>query len=171
MKLNHESKIERMCDNPKNGRAQLMGAYLDLSEKDKPVLVATSGKHLAYVPVEVDENDTPGFVTVEAIKESRKKSNMDCIMLNGSQKLMSCEMPRPDLGTFPNWRMVTKRPDGDPVLKVMLNAELLDDLQSGIGNGEILLEFYGQTKNGSYESAIFVKGEYGEGVLMPRRNG
>jgi hypothetical protein len=89
-------------------RDYLNHAHLDVEKK---LLIASDGKILAVVPVEVDEEDTTGPVTVDAIKAARKAARKAAgkkadatIIANGEQRIPAAglTMDRPDVGGYPN---------------------------------------------------------------------
>lgn len=91
-------------------RAYLNHVHLNVEQKH---VVATDGHILAVVPVEVDEEDTTGPISIDAIKHARKgpKKSDATIIANGEQRipLMGMTLARPNDGTFPDYNMCLGR--------------------------------------------------------------
>jgi len=168
MKINRKYQIEKTASKDPT-RYVLNDPYLDTSEIDKPVLVATDGRMLAVVPVEVLPEDMSGHVPVDAIKELRKdKSGKSEINLNGKVEVVNADkitrFTRPE-GTFPNWKQVV--PQGGEKFTISFNPEMLLRVAQAVGcekGKAITLKFKGpldpikiETGNGAY------------GVLMPMK--
>lgn len=105
-------------------------------------LVATDGGMLAAVPVELDDHDAPGYVTIEAIKAARKAMPRGHarVMANGAQVIPGGPTyGRPsieDVGRFPDWRrVVPAMPDGAQP-DIAINADLLAALQDALHSGK-----------------------------------
>lgn len=148
--------------------------YLDMTVEGEPVVVAVDGRMLAVVPVAVGPNDKTGYLSADALKTMRKAkvSEIEC---NGELKVVGGPIfPQPDLGTFPNWRMVVPAKDREVKWKIKLNTTLLADLAKAIGCECVELQF------GNRGEAILVKPvhtstnpaacEKAFGVLMPVRS-
>jgi len=161
MKINGGSKIEKLVGD--ETRVVISATYLDLSDKSAPVLVATNGQGLAVVPVVPDTSDTQGYVSVDAIKASRTRENNNEILVNGTQKLKSCEMPRPDLGVFPKWRQLFEF-ETPVVATITIDAELLVALAKAVSSsGVVALHIRGKM------DPVHVRGDIGTGLLCPVR--
>lgn len=106
-------------------------AHLDV---EKGRMVATDGKILAVVPVETDENDTTGPITLDAIKAARKGplKQQATIIANDSLRvpMVGLSMDRPtDIGTFPDIdRPLNAARDGRLGPSICFDHELLYDL-------------------------------------------
>jgi len=157
MKINSDSKIEKLVAD--ETRVVISAPYLDLSDKSAPVLVATNGKVLAVVPVIPDTSDTQGYISVDAIKSSRTRENNNEILVNGTQKLKSCEMPRPDLGVFPNWRplLESKKP---VVVTITIDAALLSALAKAVSSSGVV-----ELQIREESDPVHVRGDIGTGLL------
>lgn len=113
-------------------RAYLNHVHLDVEGK---CVVASDGMVLAMVPVEVDEEDTTGPITKDAIKHARKgaKKAEATILANGSLRmpLAGVTLDRPTgEGTFPDYRRVLVTDEDLPT--ICLDADLLSDLASAM---------------------------------------
>ena len=112
-------------------RRYLNHVHLDVENQN---LVACAGSILAVVPVEVDEGDTTGPITKDAIKLARKgaKKNEPTVLANGSLSIpaQGVTMARPDDGVFPDYQRVLIRDEDLPT--ICLDADLLVDLASAL---------------------------------------
>src|SRR3972149_4290860 len=98
------SKIENTVAK-KDVRYYLNDAWLDVEKKR---LVSTNGHICAIVPVEVDDGDTTGPVSVEVLKQARKFKSTH-IKANGSYTL-------DNNATFERTGMDIKYPDVDRIV-------------------------------------------------------
>jgi len=154
-------------------RAVLYEPYLDV---ETSLIVATNGHILAACPVELDEGDTSGVVSTDAIKAAIK----DCpvkerdlktasIKANGALELDNgATYPRVNNGTFPQYQRVI--PDkGKAEMVISFDAKLLKDLADAIntpGNSQVKLHIVDNN------SAFYVESDNQSdcyGVLMPCR--
>jgi DNA polymerase III sliding clamp (beta) subunit (PCNA family) len=178
MKIPKNCKIEAVASTDAS-RPVLHAPYLEVKD-GRGTLVATNGRSLVALPVEVTEHDVDGWVSIPAIVAGRKwagKRDTVEIACNGSCTLPDgVSFPRP-LATpadapadyipsrFPNWRQVVPDKDRKTVLKVSFNPTLLMGLANALGSGEqITLEFEDELNT----IRVTGKGE-GFGVLMPMR--
>ena len=99
-------------------------------DRDKKLLVVTNGHAMAIIPAEdVNESDTSGFITEEAIKAARKQKGgpQGMVKLNDVIEIIDGPtFPRPKesaVGKFVDWeRVVPKETSGRTI---SLDAELL----------------------------------------------
>lgn len=145
MKIAKEARIEKMVYPAKGvGREVLKHVYVEQDGEGKPVAVATDGRMLACVPVELEPGDTAGLVTVEALTQARKlarSGEMAQVEANGCLKLANgATLPRPEL-QYPNWRQVV--PQGEPRFRFALSAERLLAIAQALGakESQVVLEF------------------------------
>lgn len=142
MKLNKKIKIEAIASNDQT-RQVLTAPFLDVTE-GKGNLIATNGMGFVVVPVEVSENDVSGHVSIQALKASRKEKNLEP-SLECLEKTIALQdgsnLPRVDLGEFPNWRQVIPNQEGKTLRRVALNAEMLFAIASAMGTKGVILEF------------------------------
>jgi hypothetical protein len=127
-------------------RAQLCEPYLFPDGR----IVATDGRMLVIVPGELEEGDTAGEVSGEALEAARKLTGKHGDMgmkANGALVLQDGRtFPRKDWGAvrpFPD--PVQVMPKGEPVFSVRLNPAYIAAVVKalGVGKGEsITLEFY-----------------------------
>lgn len=100
-------------------------------------LMATDGRIAVSIPVEVEEGDTDGIISKDALTLAQKtKSNIGA---NGSLQIGGTQMPRPegDAESFPNLEEVISdfcpmRVDEKPI-EVTLDAILLKTLLDAMG--------------------------------------
>jgi len=179
MKINKTYKLEKVVSKEPS-RAALQQVLVD--EKDK-VAVATNGKVMAIVPVELKDGwnrfvNGVRLLPTEAITKARKiakKNDLARIGLNGGAVLDDgTEIPTVD-HAFPNWRnILPKDANLDGGFSVALDAKLLHDLAEAINDGKdkaqrvVTLHFH---KEAPEMSAIKVTTRGGEayGVIMPCR--
>lgn len=175
MKFNPNSIIEG-CVSTDATRCAINNVHLDTKDEGAPKLIATNGRMLACVPVEIEAHDVAGAISPEAIKASRKlarKGNEATIEANGALALANGQsFRRPnkpddvDFHAYPNWRQIMIEPG--TAFKVSLDAELLLKLAKALSaNGETIVTL-------SFDapcSPIHVKGGIlnGVGILMPCR--
>lgn len=131
---------------------------------------ATDGRILAAVPVQTDGDDTIGWLTPDALKIGRKRSEGDTvnIELNGTQKLADGTMLlRPTDHRFPTIMPILMRAHRNRQMRVGLNVRYLKDLSDAMGADEIVLEI------GKSDEAILVrpaaKSNSAVGLIMPIR--
>ena len=162
------SKIEQAVPK-KDMRFYLQSAWLDVANRR---LLASDGHICAIVPVEIEDGDTTGPVSVEVLKQARKaksssiKANDALVLDNGTS------YPRPE-----GVEQGVKYPDVDkiiptstPAVIIGLNAALLLKLaeainDSGLYGTNVKLHISGPTDaikvTGNMENAI--------GIIMPIR--
>jgi len=165
LKLLKEHKIEKALQKETGTRFQTEYALLEDGN-----LVATNGRILAVVPVEVDDADTNGLVSKEALVQARKgisKGGLCTIGCNSGLHLerqgMTLERPfQESADTFPSWKSVV--PSGDAtVRKVTISAKLLHDLANALASDAVTLHLQEEDFR-----AILVTGENdATGVIMP----
>jgi DNA polymerase III sliding clamp (beta) subunit (PCNA family) len=133
---------------------------------------ATDGYIMAVVPVKLENGDTPGLMSPDALKLGRKATSKAfdniTIALDGSQKLHDgTVLPRPE-GDHPD-RLQSILSDAQKKRKFKfgINVGLLNDLSDAIGANEVVLELSAPDK------AILVRplknGEGEKGIIMPVR--
>jgi len=165
VKLLKEHKIEKALQKETETRFQTEYAMLEDGN-----LIATNGRILAIVPVEVDDADTNGLVSKEALIQARKgipKGGLSTIGCNSGLHLerqgMTLDRPfQESEDTFPSWRKVI--PSGDAtVRKITINAKLLHDLANALASDAVTLHLQEEDFR-----AILVTGENdATGVIMP----
>ncbi len=133
--------------------------------------IATTGHILAAVPVKIQKNDTPGLVSVDALKLGRKAtpSGFDEIRieLDGKQILQDgTTLPRPEGEPPSQLDSVIHDAQKKRKFKFGIDVGLLKDLCDAIGETEIILELQAPDK------AILVR-PYNNGdergIIMPLR--
>ncbi len=162
----------------KDVRKCMESARLDVENQR---LIATDGHILAIIPAEIDDGDTTGPISVEAIKAARK-SKSERIKANGSLVLDNkAEFPREDLGQYPDVDRVFKLGAADKRdeshIDVRFDARLLLRLAEAISTSckdslGVQLSFTRRDDGTIDDTApILVFGkDGGKGLLMPMRN-
>ena len=160
MKFPRNTKVE-LCADPKHSNVALQHAHLDLSDRERPMLVACNGSALLAVPVEVDADDVGGFVPVEVLTAARKAAGKRAdpeVLCRADRFVIPCgpEFPRVQVDApFPAWRQVvpTTRDAGKPAVRLGVNARLLGSLVKAAGGddlgGFVALEFYANVRGTS----------------------
>lgn len=167
MKIDNRYKIQKAVSMDET-RYSIQNPLLVRDKKGKGRLVATNGRIMAIVPVELDKRDRAGNVPLAPIVETQGKEPTELI-INGKARLTKgdvvTEYPRPE-GQFPSWEQV--QPKGKPVFEIHIDPALLLELARALGtrHGEgVTLKF----RPGD-NTPVEVEG-YGEahGLLMPMR--
>jgi hypothetical protein len=170
MKLNKNCKIELVASK-ESTRLALINPYLQGSN-----LIATDGRKLVAIPVELEDGDSDGPVDCSAFKLARKTvsgEKFSKISANGCLKVQTKDgeitMQRSfKETTFPAWEKVLPDPDRGGI-KIGLNAKFLYEMAQALGGDCVVIEILDAT------SPIVVKGsnenyiEGSIGVLMPVR--
>jgi DNA polymerase III sliding clamp (beta) subunit (PCNA family) len=154
----------------KDSRTYLNAAHLDV---DGSRLVATDGHKLVCVPVTIEDGDTSGPVTAEAIKAAIKaagRTGYAAIACNGSLAVANGpSFPRPgDLGEFPGFDRIIPK---EGTAQIGINAEYLAAIQKAAGAKGIGLQF-ALNADGSIDASSAVRVHCGAGVIavvMPMR--
>ena len=155
----------------------------DPSIPERGMLVATNGRILAVVPVDVQEGDVMGLIPAATYAVIRGKMRherhgpphpvvveKDRVFLT-TDRLGAKYDRRPDEGTkFPDWRLIVPKEEEQTVM-LSLNPTLLMDLARAIGAQDGVTLKMKPDEKGVVLGAVSVKGDAkdGFGVLMPRR--
>lgn len=172
------TKIESALDS-KDMREHLSEPYLDVENER---LVATNGKILTSIKVEVEPEDVSGYISKDALESARKIARKDKedtieIRANGSLELKNGDkLNRPDLGTFPDIDYILDMVETDPAktIRLGINAKLLLNLAKSLANATqvVILDFVIDDNN-AVTSAINVsvakQGSDDKAVIMPVR--
>lgn len=144
MKLHKNIKIESAAS--KDAARHVIGeTYLDITD-GKGQLVATDGRILAAVPVEIEPGDVAGYVSAACLKAARKlsgRSDTARVGLNGVASFADgSTMPRTvdnANSQFPNWRQVVAAPYETPAMVIRFDALLLWNLAQAMGTQGVCL--------------------------------
>jgi DNA polymerase III sliding clamp (beta) subunit (PCNA family) len=174
MKLNTKCKIESAASKDKT-RYSITAPWLDIDENGAKV-IATDGRIMAVVPVQVNETDKSCHLSIDALKASRKgRLASGEIDTSGEMQQVTGggAFPREDLGNAPNWRQVMPE-EKAPVFTVALNPALLARLAEAMGTDAVKLEFTSETSpirvtptSGGNGTSVAEPGAVG--VIMPCR--
>jgi len=154
----------------KDTRSILNAAHLDVANAR---LVATDGHKLVAIPVTIDDGDTSGPVTAEAIKAAIKAAGRN------SDAFIFCNVvlavpngpsfPRPtDLGQFPDYEQIIPKAG---TAQIGINAEYLAAIQKAAGTKGIGLQF-ALNEDGTIDGNSAVRVHAGADVIavvMPMR--
>lgn len=154
----------------KDSLAYLTAAHLDVAGSR---LVATDGHKLVAIPVTIDDGDTSGPVTAEAIKAAIKAAGRNgdaAIACKGSLAVQNGPtFPRPgDLGQFPDFDRIIPK---EGTAQIGINAEYLAAIQKAAGSKWIGLQF-ALNEDGSIAGNSAVRVHCGADVIavvMPMR--
>lgn len=174
--IDQRYKLEKVVSKDET-RAAITVIKLDEHKRFGNCAIATNGRSLAIVPVNVDEGSTndKGLLSVDALQASRKSRLTAGIMtLNGAIELPDGrKFPRPteqDNGQYPDVNAILPENTRETKFTIALNPQLLFELSQALG----CLKGDGVTlKFGTEMDAIEVTrshscaGEYG--LLMPMR--
>ena len=178
MKIQKQFKIEKVASRDE-ARPVLNSVHIN-ADGENAFAVATDGKRLAVVPIDLDSGDLSGEnsprqvnMPLAAIKAARKFGGNGksappiSIQLNGEARLLDGSTHPYESGTYPNWKAVMPSPEAAN-LRVTINAKYLFELAEAIGSAESVTLHIEDSI-----SAIRVTGEHQDavGVLMPRRKG
>ena len=182
MKIPKTCKLEKVVSKDES-REPLLSILIE--EKDGQTnAVATDGRRMAIVPVQLsdeDEFDGQKLMTPKALIEARKqakRANESTISLNGAAMMPDGQVfpIRTDL-KYPNWRAVM--PDkvgGTHYQTVSFNAKYLFELAQAIGcpNDCVTLQIETKPATGQIDprAALIIeeKTTGGKGILMPTRD-
>ena len=181
MKLPANCKIE-LCASDDETRPVLSHPYLDMTDPQKPLLVATDGRRIAILPVTVEEGECSGWVSTDALTAARKsagKKGVSMIHCNGACETGGVRYPRPGFDReFPNWRQVIPDYSKAKTVKLSLNVDLLMGLAKGMGVDSVELTI-APDEDGGVTAALVARPlpEKGQtlpqgtfGVIMPMRH-
>ncbi len=145
MKLDKKYKIEKVVGDDWT-RDKIRCPFISkVDEKD--VLIATNGKVMAVVPVELDNGET-GKVSVDEIVAQRKG--------------IVAVFPRPEGELLENPTRVIP-PKDEKVLSVCLDIKMLKDLADALGTNTLRLQITGPL------DAVRVENGMSYGAIMPVR--
>jgi len=166
MHIERKFKIEK-CVSTDPSRTNLQNIYISRRHA-----LATNGRILAIVPVQVQEDDETGPLTPDALKHARKVSSKGLdsvqIVLNGAQVLPDGTiMNRPDGEKPPHTFRILRDAQSNRKYRIGINADYLKDLADALGSEELSLEI------GDPNSTILVRPVHSEsgtvGLIMPVR--
>ena len=165
MKIQKRMKIE-LAASKDSKRYVLNEPYLDMEDRltGKGTLVATDGQICAIVPVELDENDSEGYVSADVLKANRKQGfDSNSVTVNGKAQFENGDtMSRHgkiavgEAYKYPNWRAIVPNFENSKTVSVALDAKLLNRLADAIGTEGVVLTFAVEN-DGQVFDAIEVK--------------
>ena len=169
MKFDPKYKPE-LCASKDETRPNMCHVELDVKEKR---MVATNGHCMVVVPVTVEEHDTSGPISKDALVAARKlakNTNGDaCIKANGSLAVHGATFDRPEARQFPPVDQVIPP---DRKATISFSAKYLKEIADALGSkdGVVTLAIDGDCDAITVWSGIS-KGAKGDpfAVLMPCR--
>ena len=176
MRLDKAQRIE-LAVSTDDGREFIASAYLDTERRE---LAATNGHVLVVLPVTLDDGDTTGRVSVEALKAARKLATRGApveVQANGALQLTNgASYPRPDTcGEFPNYREVMPDYSARKTVTFGVNASYLWQVAQAIGctkgDANVMITIPVPSDDGDMLDPIKVErtGDDSVGVVMPCR--
>lgn len=179
MKIHKKCLIENAASEDAT-RSAIAEPFLDITN-NRGTLIATNGRILAQIPVEVDDADVAGYVSEAVLKSARKqagKLDTALVSANGVARLADgSTMPRHGganaADRFPNWRQVVPQ-NPAAIMILQLDAKLLWQLAQAMGTEGVRLVIEGARKPVTVEPCG--AGRHGEfkpvcdgarGVIMP----
>lgn len=180
MKTQKACRIELAASQDKT-RSAICEPFLDVTNA-KGTLVATDGRMLAMLPVEIETADDAGYVSAAVLKEARKQAARDGTTyaeLSASAKLPNgATMPRTETQAgekYPNWRQVVPAKHDAPVVEIALDAWRLWQLAQAMGTQCVRISVLAADRpflvypvsGGKYSDADRPANMDASGVLMP----
>jgi len=182
MKIPKTCKLEKVVSKDES-REPLLSILIE-SKDGQNNAVATDGRRMAVVPIEIadeDQLDGQKLMTPKALIEARKqakRADKSTIGVNGAAMMPNGEVyPWKKDVNYPNWRAVM--PDkvgGTHYQTVSFNAKYLFELAQAIGcpNDNVQLQIETNPATGQIDprAALIIeeKTTGGKGVLMPTRD-
>ena len=181
MKISKTCKLEKVVSKDESREALL--SILIESKDGQNNAVATDGRRMAVVPIEIadeDEIDGQKLMTPKALIEARKqakRADKSTIGLNGAAMMPNGEVYplRTDL-KYPLWQnVVPQNTGGGDYQTITFNAKYLFELAQAIGcpNDCVKLQIETNPATGKLDPnrplIIEEKTTGGKGVLMPMR--
>jgi DNA polymerase III sliding clamp (beta) subunit (PCNA family) len=114
-------------------RGPIMGVHFDTT---KSRAVATDGRILAIVPVQVAPNSTPFTITPEAFKSIKKGKSESHI----TEDFVDTVPYAPQLERYPNYAQVIPKAS-DKTISISFDATLLARLAKAIGSTQVTVTF------------------------------
>ena len=180
MKIPKTCKLEKVVSKDESREALL--SILIESKDGKANAVATDGRRMAVVPVEIaDEDQLEGqkLMFPKALIEARKQAKQakeSTIGLNGAAMMPDGQVyPWKKDVNYPNWRQVVP-PNDNPRQTISFNAKYLFELAQAIGcpNDNVKLQIETNPATGQIDprAALIIeeKTTGGKGILMPTRD-
>jgi len=180
MKIPKTCKLEKVVSKDES-REPLLSILIE-SKDGQSNAVATDGRRMAVVPIEIadeDQLDGQKLMTPKALIEARKQAKQakeSTIGLNGAAMMPNGEVyPWKKDVNYPNWRQVVP-PNDNPRQTISFNAKYLYELAQAIGcpNDCVTLQIETNSATGKLDASrpliIEEKTTGGKGVLMPTRD-
>lgn len=166
MKLPHLNEVWRILGQP--GKYAMHHAMLEI-DGGNGQLVATNGRVVVVVPVQVGDGDRPGLIPGAALGDGEPDLSWDEIdyrvrelhAADGAATFAKVE------GEFPDWRKVIPAADAPCAVEVKIDAEYLYDLARAMGDDVVRLRIPAP-RDGQVRAVIRVDGHDGcFGAIMP----
>jgi len=133
MKIHPRLKIEQCLPGDEDIRPTIQHPFLDVPGKQ---LIATNGRFLVAVPVEVAEGETSGMIPREAFALAREGVVLSPVYISTDKDKVYVRggwtIPRPT-EEFPDWKKVAPK-DGEKSFKIHLDPSYLLRIAEGLGS-------------------------------------
>lgn len=146
MKLPKNAKIEAVCSTDET-REVITHPYLEIKDGTARV-IATNGRAIVAIPVEVEDGEESGWVSIPALAAARKacasrgpEKDMASVHCNGTCRTATADFPRPfkdDAMTFPNYRQCIPNEDQKGIMKLSFDVNLLAAVVKAAGGTGIV---------------------------------
>ena len=164
---------ERACG-IEDSRLCLNECYLNV---EKSRIESTNGHIAALLPVELDEGDTSGWISDEAIKAARKikgplNERVLDIRAGGTLETANGEFERHDFGKMVDMERIIPKKAPEDCVRVAFNAELLHQLADAIcdqNSSQIILNIDPDDKNRGMLVTPLDSEVESIGIIMPCR--
>lgn len=137
-----KTQLHKIVAGKKEVRNTLKHIWLDVEKKR---VMATNGRALVIQPVENCENDTSGFITVDAWKaglatcRTLPVTRIDCAV-DSLKTIDGANRPRPEAGQFPDVDKCILSKDAKIKYEISFNARLLSNLSEALGSDIVRLQ-------------------------------
>ncbi len=188
MKLPRDARPDLIADARDPMRPVLNSLLLEIDGERKARLIATDGRMMLFLPVEVAPDDVAGLIPKAAFELAADPARRTELIVDeetgdehesiipielgcGDGMILVDEhisLARPKY-TYPNYKTVLDSVSGEPIVTITLNAELLAKLQKGMGATAVKLEIFGPLKSIRVTSGPFCEAKDAIGYLMPVR--
>ena len=183
MKIDKKYKLEKIVSKDKT-REHIGNVCIDKKHDAQARAIATNGRMLASVPVDIedcddfhDEKVLPAKVFSEARKVGGKRVEQSTIQMNGASLIGSGEtFPYPeDTRPHPNWRQIMPDWKDTEYGEITLDAKMLFELAQAVGCDQnratirVRLQGGGSGKTIDPLHPVEIRNGMARGVLMPVR--
>lgn len=157
MKINKKYKIEGVVLKDKT-RETLN--YINVYQNGRTWAVATDGRMLAKVPVEIEGDELSKGTAIKADDFAFQRKNPAI----KKQEEIFCFL-QPIVGQYPNVEQIMPSDEVKPVFSFGIDPSMLLSLANAIGQDKIRIDFYGESK--ALKVRAMNEKEEAHGLIMP----